>query len=335
VFSSLEGKRVMSRLKLTPKVDLHDPIYHDDDAARAHLESVLWPQGPACPRGGVMGDRITKLQGQSTRPGVYKCKDCRRPFSVTVGTVMERSHIRLSTWVWSAQIMSSSKKGFSALELQRMIGTNYETAWFLFHRLREAAEALRGDDPLGGAGKIIEADEAYIGGKETNKHHSKRHGKRGAVGKTPVVVLVERKGKSRAFRMANVTAAKLQEALKKHVDAASVLMTDESNAYTTAGTRFAAHEKVDHSREEYAYRDRRSGLLVTTNGAESYIALFKRGIYGTFHNISEAHLDRYLAEFDFRANTRDLSDRERCAALLAATKGRRLVYENPDEAANI
>ncbi len=324
----------MSRLKLVPKVDLHDPIYHDDDAARAHLESVLWPQGPVCPRCGVMGDRINKLQGQSTRPGVYKCKDCRKPFSVTVGTVMERSHIRLSSWVWSAQIMSSSKKGFSALELQRMIGTNYEPAWFLFHRLREAADALRGDDPLGGAGKVIEADEAYIGGKETNKHRSKRSGKRGPSGKKPVVTLVQRDGKSRSFHMANVTASKLQDVLKKHVDAASVLMTDESNAYTTAGARFAAHKTVDHSREEYAYRERNTGLLVTTNAAESYFALFKRGIYGTFHNISEAHLDRYLAEFDFRANTRELSDRERCAALLAATKGRRLVYENPNGTAD-
>ena len=324
----------MSSLKLDPKVNLRDPIYHDDDAARAHLESVLWPQGPACPRCGVMGDRITKLQGQSTRPGVYKCKDCRKPFSVTVGTVMERSHVPLATWVWAAQIMSSSKKGFSALQLQRMIGTNYETAWFLFHRLREAADVLRGSDPLGGAGKVIEADEAYIGGKETNKHRSKRTGKRGYVGKTPVVVLVERNGKSRAFRMANVTAAKLQDVLKKHVDAESVLMTDESNAYATAGERFAAHKKVDHSRDEYAYRERKTGLLVTTNGAESYIALFKRGIYGTFHSISEAHLDRYLAEFDFRANTRDLSGRERATALLAATKGRRLVYENPDNAAH-
>ena len=242
---------------------------------------------------------------------------------------MERSHIRLSTWVWSAQIMSSSKKGFSALELQRMIGTNYETAWFLFHRLREAADALRGDDPLGGAGKVIEADEAYIRGKETNKHRSKRSGKRGPSGKKPVVTLVQRDGKSRTFHMANVTASKLQDALKKHVDAASVLMTDELSAYTTAGKRFTAHKTVDHSREEYAYRERKTGLLVTTNSAESYFALFKRGVYGTFHSISEAHLDRYLAEFDFRANTRELSDRERCAALLAATQGRRLVYENP------
>jgi transposase-like protein len=127
----------MSALKLTPKVDLRSPIYHDDDPARAHLESVLWPQGPHCPHCGVMGDRIHLMQGKSTRPGLYKCKDCRKPFTVTVKTVMERSHIPLSKWVLAAQIMASSKKGFSALQLQRMIGTNYETAWFMFHRLRE------------------------------------------------------------------------------------------------------------------------------------------------------------------------------------------------------
>ncbi len=150
------------------KTDLRDPIYHDDDAARAHLEALLWPQGRNCPRCGVMGDRITKLQGKSTRPGVYKCKDCRKPFSVTVGTVMERSHIPLSKWVMAAQIMSSSKKGFSALQLQRMVATNYETAWFLFHRLHEATNDQK-TDPPGGKGRVIEADETYIGGKEKNK----------------------------------------------------------------------------------------------------------------------------------------------------------------------
>ena len=152
--------------------------------------------------------------------------------------------------------------------------------------------------------------------------------------KMPVVTLVERDGKSRSFHMANVTASKLQSVLEKHVDGASFLMTDELNTYTRGGKRFAAHKKVDHSRDEYAYRERKTGLLVTTNSAESYFALFKRGIYGTFHNISEAHLPRYLAEFDFRANTRELSDRERCAALLAATKGRPLVYENPNATAH-
>src|SRR5215469_7019480 len=154
---------------MAKKLDITNPIYNDDDAARSHLESVLWPDGPVCPRCGVMDDRITKLQGKSTRPGVYKCKDCRKPFSVTVGTVMERSHIPLAKWVLAAQLMASSKKGMSALQLQRMLGTNYETAWFLFHRLREAAVDLT-PGPIGGANKVVEADETYIGGKETNKH---------------------------------------------------------------------------------------------------------------------------------------------------------------------
>src|SRR6202451_113238 len=145
-------------------LDLRNPIFHDEDAARAHLESVLWPQGPYCPRCGVTGDRITKLAGKSTRPGVYKCKDCRKPFSVIIGTVMERSHIALHKWVLAAHFMASSKKGMSALQLQRMLGTNYEPAWFLFHRLREAARDTS-PTPLGGEGKFVEADETFVGGK--------------------------------------------------------------------------------------------------------------------------------------------------------------------------
>jgi transposase-like protein len=151
------------------KLDLRNPIFHDDNAARKHLEALLWPQGPVCPRCGVTDDRITKLQGKSTRPGVYKCKDCRKPFSVTVGTVMERSHIPLSKWVLAAQLMASSKKSMSAHQLHRMLGTNYETAWFLFHRLREAANDISGSDPIGGENKIVEADETFIGGKARNK----------------------------------------------------------------------------------------------------------------------------------------------------------------------
>jgi len=150
-----------------PKVDLTNPIYHDDDRARAHLEALLWPDGPFCPRCGVTGDRITKLKGKSTRPGVYKCKDCRKPFTVTIGTVMERSKVPLCKWVLAAQLMSSSKKGMSALQLQRMIGTNYETAWFLFHRLRECA-ADPEPGPIGGKNKVVEADETYVGGKARN-----------------------------------------------------------------------------------------------------------------------------------------------------------------------
>jgi transposase-like protein len=153
----------------TAKLNLRNPIFHDDNAAREHLEQLLWPRGPVCPRCGVMGERITKLQGASTRPGVHKCKDCRKPFTVTVGTVMERSHIPLSKWVLAAQLMASSKKSMSAHQLHRMLGTNYETAWFLFHRLREAAAELDNSGPLGGENKVVEADEAYIGGKARNK----------------------------------------------------------------------------------------------------------------------------------------------------------------------
>jgi transposase-like protein len=185
------------------KLDLRDPIFHDDDKAREHLETLLWPQGPVCPRCGVVGNRITKLQGVSTRPGVYKCKDCRKPFSVTVGTVMERSHIPLSKWVLAAQLMASSKKGMSALQLQRMLGTNYETAWFLFHRLREAAVDLD-PGPLGGSGKIVEADEAFIGGLEKNKHRNKRkHVRGGAGGKQVVFSLIERDGYVRSRHVAD------------------------------------------------------------------------------------------------------------------------------------
>ena len=151
------------------KLDLTHPILHDDDAAREHLETLLWPNGPVCPRCNAKADRITKLAGKSTRPGVYKCKDCRRPFSVTVGTVMERSHVPLAKWILAAQLMASNKTSMSAHQLHRMLGINYETAWFLFHRLREATIAMDGTDPLGGDHDVVEADESYVSGKARNK----------------------------------------------------------------------------------------------------------------------------------------------------------------------
>ncbi len=315
---------------MTTKTDLTNPMFHDDDAARVHLESLLWPTGPVCPHCAATGDRISKLQGKSTRPGVYKCKDCRKPFTVTVGTVMERSKVPLSKWVLAAQLMASSKKGMSALQLQRMIGTNYETAWFLFHRLREAAtdpDPL----PLGGPNTVIEADETYIGGKEANKHACKRlNAGRGPVGKLAVVSLVEREGGVRSFHVTNVNAKTLRPIMVKVASRASYLMTDESALYPKIGTEFSGHGTVNHGREEYV----KKGGFVHTNTVESYFAILKRGVYGSFHNVSEAHLPRYLAEFDFRYSNRKLSDAEKAALLLTGAKGKRLMYHQADTAAN-
>ncbi len=305
------------------KVNLASPIFHDDVAAREHLETTIWPFGPTCPRCDATGDRVTKLAGKSTRPGVYKCKDCRKPFSVTVGTVMERSHIALHKWVLAAQLMASSKKGFSAHELHRLLGTNYETAWFLFHRLREASKDIAGSGPLGGKGRVVEADE------EANKHAWKRgdvHG--GTRGKMAVFSLVERDGSTRSFHVANVTARTLRPLFVRYTLKGTHLVTDEAKVYVGIGrskTLFSGHTSSNHRAGEYV----RDGGFTHTNSVESHFALFKRGIIGTFHNISEAHMHLYLAEFDFRANTRDLTDAERAGLLLAGTKGKRLLYRQP------
>src|ERR1700730_6891404 len=275
------------------KLDLTNPIFHDDDKAREHLETLLWPDGPHCPRCGVMGDRITKLQGKSHRPGVQKCKDCRKPFSVTIGTVMERSHVSLCKWVLAAQLMASSKKDMSGLQLQRMIGTNYETAWFLFHRLREAATD-KTPTPIGGEGKVVESDETFIGGKAKNRAYAKKEPKKHAV-----MTLVERDGESRSFHVANVKAKTLREKIVTTVNRKSHLMTDELASYEKIGKEFANHGTVNHSANEFA----KLGGFAHTNTAECRFSLMKRAVFGTHHSINEAHLPRYLAEWDFKWNT--------------------------------
>ena len=309
------------------KVDLRNPIYHDDDAAREHLEKVLWPNGPVCPRCLAKDSRITKLMGASTRPGVYKCKDCRKPFSVTVGTVMERSHIPLSKWVFAAQLMASSKKSMSAHQLHRMIGTTYQTAWFIFHRLREAAndmDGVGGPEPIGGEDRVIEADESYIGGKVRNK----------AFGPPPkkmaVFTLVERGGEARSRHVADVTSKTIREAIVTQASRKSYLMTDEAMVYERLGREFAGHGTVNHSADEYV----RTGGFHHTNTVEGFFALLKRAVYEQFHHVSEAHLHRYLAEADFKYNTRSETDADRTDVLLRGAKGKRLLYRQPNGAAH-
>lgn len=315
-------------------MNITNPIYSDENKAREHLESIQWPNGPFCPHcGNADQARITKLMGKSTRPGVYKCKECRKPFSVTVGTVMERSHIPLTKWLLAMHLMTSSKKGLSAHQLHRMMGITYDSAWFLAHRIREAMAPLKSETgPLGGEGKIVEADTTFVGGKEKNKHASKRDGgKIGGMGKQIVHTLVERNGRARSHHIANVTGDTLRPILFTQVDRKSTLMTDTAGGYHKLGKQFARHEMVDHGKEEYVRGDAYS------NTVEGYFSILKRGLIGVYHHVSEAHLKRYLAEFDFRYNARSalgVGDTERAEMLVAAIRGKRLTYRRIGQGAN-
>jgi transposase-like protein len=301
-------------------MSITDPIYSDANLAREHLEALHWPHGPVCPRCGTL-DRITKLAGKSTRPGVYKCNECAKPFSVTVGTIMEDSKIPLNKWLMAFRLISSAKKGFSAHELHRDLGITYKSAWFLAHRIREA---MTGDDgPLGGVDAVIEADETYVGGKAKNR------ASRAPAPKKAVVALVTRDGVARSFHVANVNAKTLRPLIVTNVDRASHLMTDESPVYTRVGREFNGHSTVNHSAGEYVT----TGGFKHSNTAENFFSIFKRGVIGTYHHMSEAHLARYCREFDFRYNNRKISDTERTEIAVKGARGKRLMYRQPSSVA--
>ena len=308
---------------------LSAPYFHDEAAAYAKLESLLWPHGPYCPRCGGL-DRITPVKGGRT--GLYRCGPCKRQFTVTVGTIFESSHIKLHLLLQAAHLMCSSKKGMSAHQIHRVLGITYKSAWFMCHRLREAMRDGKLIQ-LGGAGKIVEADETYVGGKEKNKHANKRlNAGRGAVGKEPVLSLVERGGKVRSRHVANVGAKTLRPVLTEQIDKASRLMTDDSAVYPAAGREFAEHASVNHSIGEYVRGD------AHTNTVEGYFSIFKRGIIGTYHHVSPQHLKRYLAEFDFRYNERaalGVEDQERTERALRGIIGKRLTYRSTNAEAPI
>ena len=305
-------------------VDLTNPIFHDEDKAREHLEKLRWPDGPACPHCGTV-DEATKLNAKTknTRKGVYKCRACQKPFSVTVGTVYERSHIPLHKWVLATYLMSASKKGISSHQLMRTLGLgSYRTAWFMTHRIRAAMQELK-PGPMGGKGKVVEADETYIGNKAGTKRNRRKGKGANQHEKWKVVSLVERGGKARSIHVDDLTTYSLRNALVTNVDRKSDLMTDDWRAYISIGKEFSSHQTVNHSIEEYVRG------TVHTNTIEGFFSIFKRGMKGVYQHCAEHHLQRYLAEFDFRYSYRvklGYSDTDRAEIALKSIQGKRLTY---------
>jgi transposase-like protein len=305
--------------------DLQNPIFQDEDKAREALEIFVWPHGPVCPHcGNIDQARIAKAQGNAVRPGLYYCSECNGQFTATVGTVFEHSKIPLTKWWLAMHLTGSSKKGISAHQIHRSLGVTYKTAWFMMHRIREAMNPAM-PSPIGGTNKVVEADESYVGGKAKNRAYKpepKKH---------IVMTLVERGGEARSYHVKNANAKTLRDTAVKIASRKSYLATDENAAYTKLGKEFDGHGTVNHSANEYA----RLGGFIHVNSAENYFSIFKRGVIGTFHHVSEQHLHRYLAEFDFRYNNRSglgIQDKERVSKIAAGITGKRLTYRRTNEA---
>ena len=299
--------------------DLTNPIFHDENAARGYLEQTRWPNGPFCPHCGE-AENIRKLEGTSHRPGLYQCRSCREQFTITVGTLYERSKVPLHKWMLATHLMTSSKKGYSAHQLHRTIGVTYKTAWFMAHRIREGMREPLYDTQLGSGGGTVEADEAYWGNKG-----KQRKGARGYAHKEKIVSLVERGGKVRSYHVKEVNSATLRPILQEQIAAEAKLMTDEAKVYKSIGKDFASHETVTHGIAEYV-RDN-----VHTNTIENYFSVLKRGMTGVYQHCGKQHLKRYVGEFDFRYNHRvrlGIDDAARTLAALQGIEGKRLTYRS-------
>lgn len=301
--------------------------FRNEDAAIRHLEKLRWPNGAACPHcGGADPYRLVstgKVQGKRPiRKGLWKCSQCRKQFTVKVGTIFEQSHIPVSKWLLALHLLASSKKGMSAHQFHRMLGLTYRAAWFMAHRLRHAMATDAGIfQKLDG---IVEMDETFVGPRRV------RGGKEGRPGpgsvKTPVFALVERGGNVRAFPSPRVTSANIREALQRHVKPTATLITDDFNAYHTPGRELAQHFTVNHSNHEYVRGP------VHTNTVEGFFSLVKRGIMGTFHHVSKGHLHRYIDEFEFRYNNRialGIDDEDRMKNIVRGAEGKRLTFKQP------
>jgi transposase-like protein len=303
-------------------IDITLPIYTNEEAARAHLETVLWPNGPTCPHcGNADATKITRMEGEAHRAGLMNCRECRKQFSVTVGTVFERSHVPLHKWVLATHLLSASKKGISSHQMHRMLGVTYKTAWFMSHRIREAM--IDADPtPMGGKGKTVEVDETYQG--PTDYEFKNEEGWKPKMStKRKVVTLVERKGRARSIKAETLTTKEISAILAANADRNSTLMTDESAIYTAPGKTYRQHFTVNHGKGEYVRG------FITTNTVEGFFSIFKRGMKGVYQHCGEQHLQRYLVEFDFRYSNRialGVDDFARADLAVKGAAGKRLTY---------
>jgi transposase-like protein len=305
--------------------------FQDEAEAYKWVEAQLWPDGPVCPRCGQL-DRSTKLKGKSTRIGVYKCKDCRKPFTVKVGTIFEDSHIPMRMWLQAIALLTASKKGISSNQLHRMMGITLKSAWFMSHRIREAMRSGELAPPMGGAGGVVEIDETIYGRASTHpkgRGPLMRRGITNAAHKNVVLSLVQRGGEVRSYHIEGSTVSQVIPIVEQNVAHEAQVMTDAAQLYKYRLGDFASHDRVDHSKDEYArYEEGRP--VIHTNTVENVFSVFKRGMRGVYQHCKEKHLHRYLAEFDFRYNARvalGVNDAERADKALKGVKGKRLTYQ--------
>jgi transposase-like protein len=287
--------------------------------AREHIEKLMWPDGqPVCRHCGSVN--AYKMQGTTCRPGLCRCRDCKKQFTVTVGTIFEDSHIPLAKWIKAFHLLATSKKGFSALQLMRNLGLgSYRTAWFMFHRVREAMRF----EPMAGMLKgTVEVDETFVGGRPRKEFPGQTFKRGRGTKKAIVQVLVERGGNAYSTPIPNLTGNVVKGPIRHGVDPSATIMTDENPSYKGIGAEFAGgHGVVKHNIGEYANGD------ISTNQAESFFALLKRGHYGVYHKMSKKHLHRYSTEFNFRWNGRKMTDVERRDLAVAGAEGKRLTYK--------
>lgn len=295
------------------------PIFTDADKAREHLEAIRWPEGPICPHCGVVSE-ATLVKGKSHRPGMYQCNACRQPFTVTVGTVMEKSKIPLNKWVLGFHLMGASKKGMSSHQFSRMLGVTYKTAWFMSHRIRLAMAPADTGNTFGSGGGAVEVDETFIGKKKGVVKRAAHHHK------MKVLTLVDRDTKTALSRvLTHLDLKEIVPIMRNNISKEARLMTDEARHYGVIGREFASHEFVTHGKDEYARGD------THTNTVEGFFSVFKRGMIGTYQHVGEQHLHRYMAEFDFRYSTRvanGIDDAGRAHLMIKGSGGKRLTYQS-------